>query len=975
MQIAKSWVVAAVGLAVMAAGTVAHGEDWPTYRHDSGRTGLSGEKIDAPRLTQLWVRQAPEPPHAAWYGPAKVDAFHGFGWLRSTREYDRSYGVSIAAQRVFVASSTENAVFCLTAADDGSVRWSFVTGGPVRIAPTVAGGPSTGSGQSKVYFGSDDGYAYCLNAADGTLVWKLRPSADGGLVLHNGQLVSLWPVRTGVAVADGTAYFGAGWLPWRQTYLCAVDASTGKAEGAGRFIREFPGAPQEKPKAKKKKKKKPTGQSGLSPEGAICVGGEKLIVPQGRTRMLFFSRTDGAPAGKAMVSGGVFAMRTANGNWSVAPGPRKHALWELDDAGKAVMAYPQGLAAVHDADSIYVMTQKTVVAQHLELKPRPDKKGLMREAKWSRPMPAAYSIVATASCVLVGRQDALVALAPQDGTVLFQADVLGKVYDIAVSDGRIVAATDTGNVYCFGPSAASAWQAPKGPPAPPALKKAKAAAAFGPSVKFLSQDRAKVHWGTETAVPTTLIYTNRDGRQTVQDDTPKTEHFAVMEGLYTNREFPYHLRHAAGEFGAYTLDTTFNFSVPQVPRTDSLANASAAAAAAKILEDSGIRDGLCLVVGGGDPSLIYELARASRLRIVAVDADEKVIAAARNKLLPTGLYGTRMTAVAVASLAGLPTVGDFANLVVAPAGASREELLRVVQAGRGVVMVGSGASYQRLTRPIAGGARGVWSHQYATTANAGFGGETLDGVRAADQMVEQWVGRPGPRYQTDRNGRKPSPLWAGGRLYVQGWNRIVALDARSGVALWSLDIPPMIRMNMPIDACNWCADEAYLYVAVRNACWQIDGRTGRVVQRHTVVPGKVDGRSYDWGYVARAGDLLLGSPVVGGSAFTNFWGRRGWYDHWQIDKVCTDTLFARDVKTAKDVWTLRDGKILHTAIASDGRDLYYLTGRNKKVARMPAGRIKDVALWADQFLVCVDLKTARKKWETRARCAARDSRG
>ena len=106
---------------------------------------------------------------------------------------------------------------------------AYTTDGPVRIAPTGADG--------LLYFGSDDGHAYCLKADDGSLVWKHAPGSRQRLVLNNGRPIPLWPCRTGVLVDGGTAYFAAGMLPWQDSYLCAVDARTGKPEGTGRYVR------------------------------------------------------------------------------------------------------------------------------------------------------------------------------------------------------------------------------------------------------------------------------------------------------------------------------------------------------------------------------------------------------------------------------------------------------------------------------------------------------------------------------------------------------------------------------------------------------------------------------------------------------------------------------------------------------------------------------------------------------------------
>ena len=72
----------------------------------------------------------------------------------------------------------------------------------IRLAPTVAA--------EKVYFGSDDGRVYCLDAETGELVWTLRASPEEDWLLARGEMISRWPIRTGVLIDEGVAYFGAG---------------------------------------------------------------------------------------------------------------------------------------------------------------------------------------------------------------------------------------------------------------------------------------------------------------------------------------------------------------------------------------------------------------------------------------------------------------------------------------------------------------------------------------------------------------------------------------------------------------------------------------------------------------------------------------------------------------------------------------------------------------------------------------------
>ena len=160
---------------------------------------------------------------------------------------------------------------------------------------------------------------------------------------------------------------------------------------------------------------------------------------------------------------------------------------------------------------------------------------------------------------------------------------------------------------------------------------------------------------------------------------------------------------------------------------------------------------------------------------------------------------------------------------------------------------------------------------YGTPDNSGYGGERLAGARSNDRLALQWIGRPGPRYQSDRGNRKPSPLAVSGRLYMQGLNRLIATDARNGSILWALELPEMQRFNIPRDTSNWCADSSRVYVAgPRLLC--IDGKTGEIVREQRVpeIPGRRD--DHEWGYVGRAGRHLVGSSVRRGSSHTGWWG-------------------------------------------------------------------------------------------------------
>ena len=117
-------------------------------------------------LGPAWIHRSSHPPRTAWAAPARWDAYKGIRGLRAMRSYDRAAHVVVVGKNLFFGSSVDDAVHCLDTRT-GRERWVFVTDGPVRIAPTVFEG--------RVYFGSDDGRAYCVGAADGKLVWRSDP--------------------------------------------------------------------------------------------------------------------------------------------------------------------------------------------------------------------------------------------------------------------------------------------------------------------------------------------------------------------------------------------------------------------------------------------------------------------------------------------------------------------------------------------------------------------------------------------------------------------------------------------------------------------------------------------------------------------------------------------------------------------------------------------------------------------------------
>ena len=459
---------------ILAAAAVARAEDWPTYRHDNRRSGVTAETLRLP-LKQVWRYDSPSPPEPAWAGPAKWDAYAGMNGLKHMRDFDSAFHVTVAGGAVFFGSSSDDAAHCLDAAT-GKAIWTFHTDGPVRLPPTAAGG--------RVYFGSDDGRIYCVKASDGSVVWKYRAAPGDRAVPSNGKLISLWPCRTGVLVAGGKAYFAASLFPWCKSQFCGVDAKTGKDSGPGLFK---------------------AIASGYAIQGALLASDSQLFAPQGRSAALVFSRGDGKFVGPlgGRGDGGVHAMLTKDSQLIYGPGSKTGWLAMQDartrtrisafaGASRIVLGdktgyiyKPGNLSTFKLAEHITLNRQRALSGKLKALsrppkskrgkKETPDqaakraaagevvkrelekvsaeverlKQGAAASFDFNVKCPVAYELILAGETIFLGGDGVVCAISARDGKALWKAPVDGKARGLAVAGGRLFVSTDKGKIHCF----------------------------------------------------------------------------------------------------------------------------------------------------------------------------------------------------------------------------------------------------------------------------------------------------------------------------------------------------------------------------------------------------------------------------------------------------------------------------------------------------------------------------------------------
>ena len=944
--------------------------DWPQFKRDNYRSAVTPVALFDNTFGLKWMHASPQEPVPAWYGPAKQDAYALSGPLPSMRDYDLAFSPVIVGHRLWYGSTADDALHCLDTRT-GKEEWSFLTGGPVRIAPTYWEG--------KLYFGSDDGYVYCVDAGKGKLKWKYSPSRSEEKILNNGRLISFWPVRTGVLIEDGIAYFGASLIPWKKSYLCALDARTGKTGKEGTYVREV---------------------ENVTFEGSMASSGDRLIQPQGRISPVFIDRRTGEIEGQLPGDGGCFVLVTPDNHVVHALTSRYKSIVDLDPSQEKkpeYMSFKGGKEMVVSGGKSYVLSDNAISAYDRRTK----------EVLWVQKTYYAHRIIMADMVLFAGATDTVYALSVTHGRPLWKGHIEGTVYAMAAGDSSLFVSTGEGKIYCFarnGKDNTDQRKAlPEGWKEVAATPEDSLLLPSGPYITPVDKKHVSLDFRTEQPVACSVYWysNNRIERNLLREKQAKVSHHFEIP---VRKNFIYNYRiEAGGKISTqYEYDNFFNFSKEKILIPDRWKEKKTVIRKAEeFLKAAGKRKGLCLVLGLNDGTLPVALAAQSDLEVIVVDPSEKKISTWKQALLKEGIYGGRLSALAVTDPGHVPVRSDLADLVVCNGmETAADEVIRLT-APRGKALFMTGAEKEELAKaytertnsandlwqveeemlPLEDGyvvilekkapeGEGVWTAEYGTPDNSAFGGESMWGSTSSDEFEIQWMGRPGPRFQADRNGRKPSPLAINGKLFVQGLERIAAIDAYNGTIVWTRGIPGMIRMNVVRDCANWAAGKKYLYAVVRDKLLVLDQEDGTVL-KEIPLPDNRRGE-YDWGYVAYYVDnyvdespgTLVGSAIPENSDFKSYFGGWGWYDDThgpETDKVMSCYLFAMPEEGGKVMWKYehRPAMIINSTITLyEGKVFFVESGSVQLTDRKRGGE----EIFRKLSLVSLDLRNGELLW-------------
>jgi outer membrane protein assembly factor BamB len=711
---------------------------------------------------------------------------------------DNAFHVAMAEGRVFFGSSVTDDIRAIDAAT-GQVCWTFFTDGPIRFAPTVHEG--------RLYVGSDDGYVYCLKVADGTLLWRYRPGPSDEKVIGNGRMISLWPIRTSVLVDRGVVYCGAGVFPYEGLYVCALDAEDGSVVWVNDTIGD---------------RAHELAYGGISPHGYLLASKDVLYVPSGRAMPAGFSRRTGeflfwaAPGGK---QGGAWALLDENrliAGVDRSGAPHKVA-YDADtgrNSGDAFAWFP-GLDMVLQDKMAYVLTASGVYAI--------DRKAHTRAVAEVNRSTAKRKALGQELVKL--RKDLAEADAEKAQKMRTRIDEI-----TSVTAGYLAQEKRLQN-SCF------TWHFP--------LEGFGTVALAGGTLFVGGQGRViavdvttgQEAWN-EDVMGTALGLAVADGRLVVSTDRGGLHCFAERRRASAPQEIKV----------ARDPDPFRDRPQTQLYR----------AAARRMIDETKITKGYCLVLGANAGQLAYELARITDLQVVALEKDSEKLRDARVRLRAAGLLGVRVV-VEPWDVEMLPLY--FANLIVCDdepsAGAAiPEPLQRVLRPSGGTVVAcapdrKNGLAWRTFRRPGLEGAGG-WTQQYGNPQNTACSSDEL----AKGPLGVLWFGEPGPQAMVERHAKAQSPLSMNGRLFIQGEEVIMAVDAYNGTALWERRIPGAVRARADVDGGNLALDEKGLYVAAYDQCLRLDPATGATVRQYALPA--TGGQSYRWGCVSIENDTLVG---------------------------------------------------------------------------------------------------------------------
>lgn len=789
-------------------------DDWPMWRSDAQRTAATGNTV-ADSLSPLWQREfTPRVP--AWDDPLNLDLM----------TYDRIFEPIVVDGRMFVGFNDQDKLQALDA-ETGRELWSFVTEAPVRLPPV--------GWQSKVYFCSDDGFLYCVNAEDGALEWKFSGAPNAQHVIGNRRLTSAWPARGGPVIRDGRVYFSASIWPFMGTFIYALDAESGEIKWlndstGAQYIKQPHSAPS---------------FAGVAPQGALVATENELIVPGGRSVPAVFDRATGEMHYFELNAGG----KGTGGSFVAAADNFFYV--HTREKGTRAFNISTGLKTAFTPNEPVLHAGIVYSAEMADEQPMVRAYGTDEKLIWEIAADGRGDLILAGDKLIAAGSDQITAIrlpsADKPAEIVFELPCPEQVERLLVASEKLFAVTLDGKLLAFGDR--------KTAPAQPSQ---------GNAIAQQDQGQGERQGGWETTaedlqtVQQMLASSAAEGyafwygstasgiARSLASESPFVQLAMVDSEMQRVHQMRKQLDsqniHGVTVHHAQAAD----FRAPQyVGHMVFIGPDCVAQIIAEITAESGSTDAQ-VRSGGQSPGRQSETLASLYQTVRPYGGTLHLLTSDRS-----GVQGG-----AEISPEQLATLVDALQL--------EQAAVEVRDYGVCVNRVGA----------LPGSAD--WTHQNGDVANTRKSNDS----RVKLPLGVLWFGGNSNLDVLPRHGHGPPEQVVGGRLYIQGMNSLSCRDVYTGRVIWKRDFGDLGTFDVyfdttyedtPLDTkynqvhipganargTNYVVTEDRVYMLVRNACLLLDPLTGETL--HEIhLPEDQDGDEPEWGYIGIYEDVLIG---------------------------------------------------------------------------------------------------------------------
>jgi outer membrane protein assembly factor BamB len=896
------------------------------WRYDAQRSAASVNSVpDEPRL--LWKRQF-LPRQQAWDDPLNLDLM----------TYDRTFEPIVMDGRLIIGFNDSGKLLALDV-KTGKSLWTAYADAPVRLPPV--------GWRDRIYFCSDDGFLYCVNSSDGTLIWKVHGAPNSQKVIGNRSFASAWPARGGPVVRDDTVYFAASIWPFMGTFIYAIDADTGAIQWVNdstgaQYIKQPHSAPS---------------FAGVAPQGALVATKETLVVPGGRSVPAVFDRKNGELRYFELNAGG----KGTGGSFVAATD--EHFFVHTREKGTREFDLATGLKTAFMPNEPVLAGDRVYSAESDNRTPVIRAYDRARNVVWQVNADGQGDLILAKDRLVAGGKSSITIVKLHEdkkpAEVVVSIPTESSVDRLLVAGGMLFAVSVDGSIAAYGTIDDD----------PSQLLGAAGSISDGFTVVDLVKDPSGA--GSLTGSTTT----DHSGAGSLTGSTT-TDHSGdgSLTGSTTTVIDPAMLESADTQGYAFWVGDASSGVLKALAAQSPFVQMAVVDDDAKAIEQLRVE----LDQSGHLGKVTAHYSELSDFRAPQYVADrvwmaEEVVQAADESVITKWYESVR-------------PYGGVMHLIAASNQSELAERIRQMRLEQAEVEVRSFGVVVRRVGALPGSAD--WTHQYGDIANT---------LKSDDRRVKLplgvlWFGGNSNMDVLPRHGHGPPEQVVGGRLFIQGMNSLSARDVYTGRVLWKRDFEDLGTFDVYFDSTyedtpldpkynqvhipgasgrgtNYVVTEDRVYILENNVCLSLDPATGKTLAEIRL-PTNDDGDQAEWGYIGVYKNVLLG-----GIGFAKYRERyeltfetdeelgksKAGFGSKSLDRAASTGLVGFDRHTGDVLWRL-DAKhsFWHNGIVAGDDQIFCLDKNPAQIEE--AMRRRGKAMPDSYRIVAVDHQTGKENW-------------